>query len=372
MSPWGLTLPHIRSRRYFEAVDEDPGRMRTRRANRARLRPRPMPVLTRVLLVLVLAVACQARGTGEAFRRVALRDVPISARIRLPGSPDWLAVGFGSVWVVNYVPHRVSRVDPTTGTVLAEISLPGKACLGIVMTSDRVLVPTCGGVAINEIDPATNRLMNSLSVPDTIRVEGSFAVDGESFWLPVSGRDSSSMAIARVDRRSGAILHLIRVPRGSEALIAGFGAVWVASSGTNAVLKIDPTGDSIVARIPVGPSPKFMSVGDSALWVQNRGDGSVSRINPWSNREVAQIQAHTPTPFGDIAVGDSAVWLAVDSTLVTRIDPRSNAVVYQLVAGGGADAVRVGFGSLWLADHEHGELWRVDLATLRAAASRQR
>jgi virginiamycin B lyase len=331
-----------------------------------------MPVLTRVLLVLVLAAACRAdRGDEHAVRRIALSDVPISARIRLPGSPDWLAVGFGSVWVVNYVPHRVSRVDPTTGTVLAEIPLPGKACLGIVVTSDRVLVPTCGGVVINEIDPATNRLVNSLSVPDTVRVEGSFAVDSESLWLPVSGRDSSSMAIARVDRRSGAILHLIRVPRGSEALVAGFGAVWVASSGTNAVLKIDPIGDSIVARIPVGPSPKFMSVGDSALWVQNRGDGSVSRINPWSSREVAHIQAHTPTPFGDITVGDSAVWLAVDSTLVTRIDPRTNTVVYRLVAGSGADAVRVGFGALWLADHEHGELWRVDLATLRAAASRR-
>ncbi len=324
------------------------------------------------LVALAGSLACQARRTGEpAFRRIALSDVPIGARIKLPGSPDWLAVGFGSVWVVNYVPNRVSRVDPTTGTVLAEIPLPGKACLGIGMTTDRVWVPTCGAVVINEIDPATNRLVSSLRVSDTVTVEGSFAMDGESFWLPVSGRDSSSMAIARIDQRTGALRHLIRVPRGSESVIAGFGALWVASSGTDAVLKIDPSGDSIVARIPVGPSPKFMSVSDAALWVQNRGDGSVSRIDPWSGRAVARIQAHTPTVFGDIAVGDSAVWLAVDSTLVTRIDPRRNAVAYQLAAGRGADAVRVGFGALWLADHEHGELWRVDLAALSAAASRQ-
>jgi streptogramin lyase len=278
-----------------------------------------------------------------------------------------MAVGFGSLWVVNYKPNRVSRVDPASGKVIADVGIDGKACLGIVVTRDRVWVPTCGAVAINEIDPETNRLVSRRTVAVHVDVEGAFAVDEGSFWLPVRGRDSGSSVIARIDRKSGGVERLIPLPRNSEALFAGLGAVWVASAGANQVLRIDTAQNRIVARIAVGPSPKFMAVGDGALWVQNRGDGSVSRIDPATNREVARIEARAPTPYGDIAVGDGAVWLAVDSTPITRIDPRGNSVAYQVVGGSGADAMRVGFGSLWVADHEHGELWRIDLAALRAA-----
>src|SRR6185437_17136780 len=107
--------------------------------------------------------------------QIALQDVPISQRIPLPGRPDWMAIGFGSLWVVNYAPNRVSRVDPVTGTVLGDVPLEGKACLGIVMTADRVWVPTCGAVAINEIDPRTNQLVARHATPVTVSVEGAFA-----------------------------------------------------------------------------------------------------------------------------------------------------------------------------------------------------
>jgi streptogramin lyase len=156
----------------------------------------------------------------------------------------------------------------------------------------------------------------------------------------------------------------IRVSARSDVVVAGFGALWIASSATDTVLRIDPLRETIVARIAVGPSPKFMTVGSGALWVQNRRDGSVSRVDPATNREVARIEAHAPTEWGDIAAGEGAIWLAVDGTPVTRIDPRTNRVSDQFVGGSGADAIRVGFGALWVADHEHGEVWQVDVRQL--------
>jgi len=321
--------------------------------------------------LLAQSLAAQRPHAGSiADRQIALQDVPISQRIPLPGRPDWMAIGFGSLWVVNYAPNRVSRVDPVTGTVLGDVPLEGKACLGIVMTADRVWVPTCGAVAINEIDPRTNQLVARHATPVTVSVEGAFAFENGSFWLPVSGADSSSAMIARVDPHTGGILQMIPVARGSEALVAGFGRVWVASNGANVVLEIDPASARVVSRIAVGPSPKFMTVSEDAIWVQNRGDGSVSRIDPATHREIARIAAHVPTPYGDIAVGDSAIWLAVDSTPITRLDPRTNTVSYQIVGGSGADATRIGFGALWVADHTHGEVWRIDLTALRAVTSR--
>jgi hypothetical protein len=47
--------------------------------------------------------------------------------------------------------------------------------------------------------------------------------------------------------------------RESNTAVAGFGSVWVASSG------------------------------EESLWVQNRTDGSVSRIDPATNRDAMQI-----------------------------------------------------------------------------------
>jgi YVTN family beta-propeller protein len=292
--------------------------------------------------------------------RVPLDQLPVIARIELPSSADWITFGFGSVWVVNYRPDRVSRVDLATNRVVADIPIAKNGCLGILATAERIFVPSCEGGVVNEIDPASNTIVRRVAVPIRRGREGSFAIADGSFWIPDNISDSLSSAVARVDMRTGEVV--ARVPTGarSDVAVEGFGAVWVASSRENVVVRIDPVTNSVVARIAVGPSPKFMTAGEGALWVQNRTDGSVSRVDPATNREVARIEARAPTPAGDISAGGGAVWLAVDGKPVTRIDPRTNTVTHQYVGGDGADAVRWGAGALWVADHKVGQLWRID------------
>jgi len=135
--------------------------------------------------------------------------------------------------------------------------------------------------------------------------------------------------------------------------------------GCRKVVRIDTRVNAIVARIPVGASPKFMAVGEDALWVQNRADGSVSRVDPTTNRERSRVQTGAPTEWGDLATGAGGVWLSVDGRPLTRIDPQSNRVTHQFVGGDGADAIRVAFGALWVADHKHGEVWRIPVTRLR-------
>jgi len=318
-------------------------------------------------LLLLFPIVLEA----QTLRR-PLAELPIRAHVAVPASADWMAMGYGAVWVVNYKPNRVSRVDPTTARVLADIPLASKACLGIVIALGRVWIPTCGDSALNAIDPATNRVAQRWPLAIALGREGSFAFSDGSFWVGANIPDSSSSDIARVDARSGQVERRIHVGARSDVVVAGFGAVWVASSATNTVVRIDPARNEVVARIAVGPSPKFMTIGSGALWVQNRGDGSVSRIDPGTNREVARIEAHAPTEWGDIAAGEGAIWLSVDGTPVTRIDPRTNRVSYQFVGGSGVDAIRVGYGALWLADHEHGDVWKVDVMARSTADARDR
>ena len=75
---------------------------------------------------------------------------------------------------------------------------------------------------------------------------------------------------------------------------------------------------------------------------------------------MARINAWAPTAAGDISAGGGYVWLSVNSMPVTRIDPKTNTMTHQYVGGDGVDAVRYGAGSLWVADHKLGQLWRID------------
>ena len=117
--------------------------------------------------------------------------------------------------------------------------------------------------------------------------------------------------------------------------------------------------------IPVGKRPRFLAAGDGAVWTLNQGDGSVSRIDPKTNKVVATIEVGVPGGGGEIAVGEGSVWVTAFEFPLSRIDPSTNTVVQQF-AGEGGDAVRVGLGSVWLADLRAGNLWRLDPKRIEA------
>jgi streptogramin lyase len=275
-----------------------------------------------------------------------------------------MAVGFGSLWVINYKPSALHRVDPNKDTVLATIPLGNDACLGIVVSPVSIWVPSCQTGELNEIDPTTNQVRHRYPVGIGTDREGAFAYAAGSLWLSSNRPDTTRSVILRIDPATGRTVARITVRAKSDVVVAGFGSVWVASSATDSVFRLDPGDNAIVARIGVGPSPKFMAVDRFALWVQNRRDGTVSRVDPRTNREVVRVETGAPTEWGDIAVGAGAVWLSVNGKPVTRIDPRTNHVTHQHVGGNGADAIRVGFGSLWVADHRDGEIWRIPVDQL--------
>jgi virginiamycin B lyase len=304
------------------------------------------------------ALLAQVPATRDP--RLSLDALPVIARVDLPSSADWMAFGFGSVWIVNYRPSRLSRVDATTNRLSADIPLGRNGCLGVVVALERIWVPTCADGVVNEIDPATDSIVRRIAAPIKTGREGAVAFADGALWIPDNLSDSTSSSVARLDLRSGAIQGHVSTGKRSDVAVAGFGSVWVSSSAENVVTRIDPATNQILARIPVGRSPKFMAAGEGAIWVQNRYDGSVSRIDPATNREVARIAAWAPTLAGDIAAGGGAVWLSVNGMPVTRIDPGTNTVTHQYVGGDGVDAIRWGAGALWVADHALGQLWRID------------
>jgi DNA-binding beta-propeller fold protein YncE len=92
----------------------------------------------------------------------------------------------------------------------------------------------------------------------------------------------------------------------------------------------------------------------------SQSDGSVSRIDPATNKVIANIPANVPGAGGDIASGGGYILVAASGTPLMRINPKTNKVVDQYGNYKGADAIRFGFGAVWVSDHGKGDLWKID------------
>jgi streptogramin lyase len=127
--------------------------------------------------------------------------------------------------------------------------------------------------------------------------------------------------------------------------------------------------EPLVTTFPV-PSPRDVKTGYGSVWLANGPARTVTRIDPRTDAVIARIAV--PDPASVIAVGAGAIWLtSLPGNSLTRIDPRTNAATQTIsLAPGGAGPVGVTVfrGFVWVANHR-GEpttsVAKVDPATMR-------
>src|SRR5262249_54758687 len=104
-----------------------------------------------------------------------------TATVALNGFPDWLQIGFGSLWGSNPGLGTIQRVDLTTHKVGAEVKAnkPGAA---MATGFGSVWVASRGDKSIVRIDAKTNKV--TASVPVTVAdSEGSVAAGEGGVWV---------------------------------------------------------------------------------------------------------------------------------------------------------------------------------------------
>jgi virginiamycin B lyase len=305
----------------------------------------------------------QPKAVAE-FPKLDASTLPIIQKIQIGGDADWLAIGFGSVWVTVAKKNELVRVDPGRNVVQAHVPVDKEPCYGIGIGVDRVWVLNCQGKTLTRINPKTNVVDLRLPVKIDAGGEGAIAVDDRYVWFG-SNEDGRSSTLSQVEVKTGRKLKGILVGKDTGVVKLAFGSVWAMSSGDGNVYRIDPVKRKVTAMITVAQGPRFATDGAGSLWVLSQSDGSVSRIDPASNKVVAIIPVHVPGKGGEICFGDGLIWVTMDGSPVTRIDPATNKVIDQYGNYPKADGIRYGFGSIWVTDHGKGELWRIDPAKMR-------
>jgi virginiamycin B lyase len=313
------------------------------------------------LLAVCLCAAGQEVHEKPEFPLLDAAALPIVQRIHLGGDPDWLSVGFGSIWVSVPRNNEIVRVHPVRNVVQARIALKQDQgpCYGIGIGSRRVWILNCQSQTLSRIDPRSNQVDLRIPVSIDPAGEGSITVSAGSVWF-VSNQDGHSSTLTQISSRTGHKLRTIAVGKDSAVVKLGWGSLWVVSSGEGKVYKIDPRQGKIAARITVHAGPRFAAIGAGSLWVMSQSDGSISRINPFTSKVSAVIQAQVPGAGGEICYGGGLIWATMNGTPVIRIDPQRNRVIDEYGNYKKADAIRFGFGSVWVSDHGKGDLWKID------------
>lgn len=147
------------------------------------------------------------------------------------------------------------------------------------------------------------------------------------------------------------------------------GSLWVTDSAANQIVRIDAAKRRVVARIPVGSSPEEVAAGPAGLWARgtsaNAATTVLSRIDPRSNRAARGIDA----PGGSaLAVGADTVWISRRFNTPERIDglDRASGRIAHRIEVTDTDALALAGGTLWTVQHD-GTVMRIDAASGRIA-----
>jgi branched-chain amino acid transport system substrate-binding protein len=278
-------------------------------------------------------------NTDETVSRVDPRSGDLIRTFEPRGRPTDIAAGAGALWIGTGpgATHRVMRVDPATGEPTRTERLPGggedgggdfnAGFPGIAVGADAVWAINPDGT-VSRLDPASGRRVAVVRGPDSMEA---IAAGDAGVWV-IAGLNT----IARIDPRTNRIREATDL--GSNRLFGiavGGGAVW-ATSEEGVLWRVEPGRPPLERTIEVGAGVRFVAFGDGAVWVANWSDSTVSRVDP----ATSQLTAKMPVGAAQaLAAGAGSAWVGVAGGSRSGVLPAS--ACGELVAGGGPPDVLI-------------------------------
>ena len=274
---------------------------------------------------------------------------------------------------------RLLRIDPASNRVISSVTV-GDGPAAVAAGSGRVWVASYRDGTLWKLDPGTGGVTK---IPAYGRPYAITLHEGRAY-VAALGPGQFTGNVAQFDAvtggRTGGLDEFVC------SLTSGGYGLWVA--GCPNVQKLEVVGGDVRAGsiVPI-PYAEALSAanyreslgsiaqGERGIWViGDAADRRLWRIDPGRRRIAATIPLGFPPAA--VAAGSGGVWVTDQlGDRLVRIDPATNRIVGAVRVGRGAAGLAVGAGSIWVADAIDHELTRIDpvtnkvVATIRVAAS---
>ena len=212
-------------------------------------------------------------GKGKSVSRIDTRTNEVVATLPIgpAQSEGGVATGAGSFWMVSDPKGVLSRIDPATNKVIAEIAVPEQSA-AVNFGEDAAWVTTPGANTLTRVDARTNQVTATIAVGPGPRF---LSVGAGSIWTLNQGDGS----ISRVDGKTARVIATIEagIPGPGGEIAFGEGHVW-ATIFQIPITEIDPATNTVVKQW-VGPGGDSIRVGHGSVWLSNLQDGNVWRFS---------------------------------------------------------------------------------------------
>lgn len=232
--------------------------------------------------------------------------------LKVTGQPDWMVAGFGSVWVKRET-GKVSRIDPVTATVTAEIQADTTSpdhCNGIGVGTDAIW--SCSFQDLVRIDPATDSVVETIQA-GKIHGQGRIVQAAGRMWV-LAGEGEKLVGVAEAD---GSLSEPIVLPVPCSDLGAAADVVYVVCSQAGRVLRVDPAAAAVTADVEVA-APAHVSAATTGVWVA--AEDALLRLDPTSLETKLTLDGVVATWLGSIKADDAGVWVLRFDPFLTRVD----------------------------------------------------
>jgi len=239
----------------------------------------------------------------NTIHRLDVKTNQVDASITVGRRPcSGLAAGFGSIWVPSCGDKTVSRVDIKTNQVTATIAAaPAVSEGGIAASPEAVWIVTDAKGVLSRIDPASDKVAAEVEVP----ANSAGVTYGEgAVWVTTPDKN----LLTGVDPKTNRVIFTVEVGPQPRFVTTGAGSVWTLNQGDGTVSRVDAKTGKLVTNIEAGipGSGGELAFGNGHVWA-TAVQIPISEIDPAVNQVVRQW---TGAGGDSIRVGQGSVWLS--------------------------------------------------------------
>ena len=217
---------------------------------------------------------------------------------------------------VDTSPTTLVRIDLTTNQITNSYPLTNDAAVGnalILANGSLWAVFDVEGV-LKRIDPATGSIVanipieSSSSFNDTGVGSAVFSIDGD-IWTTTQDDQN----LVHVDPRTNQVVEKIGIGVAGDAVVRSGDSLWIAAAKNRELVRFDLTTKKVVAALDNVGSIWGLVATSNAIWGSQRDTGTIVRVDPNTNAVLGTLRVVSANPK-QYAVGitkgnDGTLWV---------------------------------------------------------------